>query len=59
MRLILGLDAASAGDVKFNGKQYRDHATPLHEVGAILEARSVHTGRTAYAHLLALAQTHG
>ena len=59
MRLILGLDAASAGDVKVNGKHYRDHATPLHEVGAILEARSVHTGRTAYAHLLALAQTHG
>ncbi len=59
MRLILGLDAPSAGDVKVNGKHYRDHATPLHEVGAILEARSVHTGRSAYAHLLALAQTHG
>jgi len=59
MRLILGLDAPSGGDVRVNGKHYRDHKTPLHEVGALLEARSVHTGRSAYNHLLALAQTHG
>jgi len=59
MRLILGLDAPTAGDVTVNGKHYRDHAGPLHEVGALLEARSVHTGRSAYNHLLALAQTHG
>ena len=59
MRLILGLDAPSSGDVTVNGKQYREHAAPLHEVGALLEARSVHTGRSAYNHLLALAQTHG
>jgi ABC-2 type transport system ATP-binding protein len=59
MRLILELDAPSAGDVAVNGKHYRDHAAPLHEVGALLEARSVHTGRSAYNHLLALAQTHG
>jgi ABC-2 type transport system ATP-binding protein len=59
MRLILGLDAPTDGDVTVNGKRYRDHAAPLHEVGALLEARSVHTGRSAYAHLLALAQTHG
>src|SRR4051812_36400407 len=59
MRLILGLDAPTAGDVKVNGRHYRDHAAPLHEVGALLEARSVHTGRSAYSHLLALAQTHG
>jgi ABC-2 type transport system ATP-binding protein len=59
MRLILGLDSATAGDVTVNGKHYRDHAAPLHEVGALLEARSVHTGRSAYNHLLALAQTHG
>ena len=57
MRLILGLDAPTAGDVTVNGKHYRDHASPLHEVGALLEARSVHTGRSAYNHLLALAQT--
>jgi ABC-2 type transport system ATP-binding protein len=59
MRLILELDAPSAGDVTVNGKHYRDHSAPLHEVGALLEARSVHTGRSAYNHLLALAQTHG
>ena len=59
MRLILGLDAPTAGDVLVNGKHYRDHSAPLHEVGALLEARSVHTGRSAYNHLLALAQTHG
>jgi ABC-2 type transport system ATP-binding protein len=59
MRLILGLDGPSAGDVTVNGKHYREHAAPLHEVGALLEARSVHTGRSAYNHLLALAQTHG
>jgi len=59
MRLILGLDAPTKGSVTVNGKQYRDHAAPLHEVGALLEARSVHPGRSARNHLLALAQTHG
>jgi ABC-2 type transport system ATP-binding protein len=59
MRLILGLDRPTAGTVTVNGKLYRDHQAPLHEVGALLEARSVHTGRSAYNHLLALAQTHG
>ncbi|HET8605629.1 MAG TPA: ATP-binding cassette domain-containing protein [Gaiellaceae bacterium] len=59
MRLILGLDRPTAGDVTVNGKHYRDHLAPLHEVGALLEARSVHTGRSAYNHLLSLAQTHG
>jgi ABC-2 type transport system ATP-binding protein len=59
MRLILGLDAPTSGDVTLNGKHYRDHKSPLHEAGALLEARSVHTGRSAYHHLLALAETHG
>jgi ABC-2 type transport system ATP-binding protein len=59
MRLILGLDRPSAGTVTVNGKPYAAHAAPLHEVGAMLEARSVHTGRSAFNHLLALAQTHG
>ena len=59
MRLILGLDAHSGGEVTVNGKRYAEHAAPLHEVGALLEARSMHTGRSAYNHLLALAQTHG
>ena len=59
MRLILGLDAPTRGDVTVNGRHYREHTAPLHEVGALLEARSVHTGRSAYHHLLGLAQTHG
>ena len=59
MRLILGLDAPTNGDVTVNGRHYREHHAPLHEVGALLEARSVHTGRSAYNHLLGLAQTHG
>ena len=59
MRLILGLDVPNSGTAIVNGKHYRDHLAPLHEVGALLEARSVHTGRSAYNHLLALAQTHG
>ena len=59
MRLILGLDAPNKGHALLNGKPYRYHRSPLHEAGALLEARSVHTGRSAYNHLLALAQTHG
>jgi ABC-2 type transport system ATP-binding protein len=59
MRLILGLDAPNQGSVTVAGKAYRDFSAPVHEVGALLEARSVHTGRSAYHHLLALAQTHG
>jgi ABC-2 type transport system ATP-binding protein len=59
MRLVLGLDAPTRGDVTLNGKHYRDHRAPLHEAGALLEARSIHTGRSAYYHLLSLAQTQG
>jgi ABC-2 type transport system ATP-binding protein len=59
MRLIVGLDAPTSGDVRIDGKHYRDLRAPLHEVGVLLEARSVHTGRSAANHLLALAETHG
>jgi ABC-2 type transport system ATP-binding protein len=59
MRLILGLDAPTAGTVVVDGRRYRDLPAPLHEVGALLEARAIHTGRSATNHLLALAQTHG
>jgi ABC-2 type transport system ATP-binding protein len=59
MRMILGLDAPTRGSVTVNGKPYREHAAPLREVGALLEARSVHPSRSAYHHLLALAQTSG
>ena len=59
MRLIVGLDAPTAGAVTVNGRRYADLSAPLHEVGLLLEARSVHGGRSAYNHLLALAHTHG
>jgi ABC-2 type transport system ATP-binding protein len=59
MRLILGLDRPTRGSVTVNGKPYAQHPAPLHEVGALLEARSIHTGRSARNHLRALAQTHG
>jgi ABC-2 type transport system ATP-binding protein len=59
MRIILGLDAPTSGTTTVNGKAYRDLAAPLHEIGAMLEARAIHTGRSAYNHLLAMAQTHG
>ncbi|HEY2697569.1 MAG TPA: ABC transporter ATP-binding protein [Pseudonocardiaceae bacterium] len=59
MRLILGLDAPTSGEVTVNGKRYAEHKAPLREVGALLEARAVHTGRSAYNHLLAQALTTG
>ena len=59
MRLILGLDAPTSGSVTVNGKPYQRLNAPLREVGALLEARSVHPGRSARNHLLAIAQTNG
>lgn len=59
MRMIVGLDAPTSGAVTVDGTRYRDLPAPLHRVGALLEARSIHPGRSAYNHLLALAQTHG
>ncbi|MGH2864114.1 MAG: ABC transporter ATP-binding protein, partial [Solirubrobacteraceae bacterium] len=59
MRLILGLDAPTEGSATVNGRPYRELKAPLREVGAMLEARAIHTGRSGYNHLLALAQTHG
>jgi ABC-2 type transport system ATP-binding protein len=59
MRLILGLDAPTRGSATVNGRPYRQHLAPLREVGALLEARSVHPGRSAYHHLLAIAETGG
>jgi ABC-2 type transport system ATP-binding protein len=55
MRLILGLDAPDAGQVRIGGRRYRDLRWPLREVGALLEARAFHPGRSARAHLHALA----
>jgi ABC-2 type transport system ATP-binding protein len=59
MRMILGLDTPTSGSVTVNGRPYREHTAPLHEVGALLDARSVHPGRSARNHLLAMAQTSG
>jgi ABC-2 type transport system ATP-binding protein len=59
MRLILGLDAPTSGSVTVNGMPFASSARPLHEVGALLEARAVHTGRSARNHLLAMAATTG
>jgi ABC-2 type transport system ATP-binding protein len=57
MRLILGLDYPDAGIVKIDGKQFASLANPMREVGALLDAKAVHGGRSAYNHLLCLAQT--
>ncbi len=59
MRTIIGLDRPTAGTVTVNGKRYSEHRDPMHEVGALLDAKAIHTGRTAYNHLLAMAATHG
>ncbi|MCU1476947.1 MAG: multidrug transporter ATP-binding protein [Subtercola sp.] len=59
MRMIVGLDRPTSGSVKINGKAYRESHAPLHEVGVLLDAKAVHSGRSAYSHLLALGATHG
>jgi ABC-2 type transport system ATP-binding protein len=59
MRMIIGLDAPTAGSVTVNGTRYATHAAPLRDVGALLEARAVHSGRSARNHLLAIATTCG
>ncbi|MFF7844586.1 ABC transporter ATP-binding protein [Streptomyces ossamyceticus] len=59
MRMVVGLDAPTAGSVTVNGTSYARHTAPLHEIGTLLEAKSVHPGRSALNHLLALAYTHG
>src|SRR5699024_12483496 len=59
MRMALGLDHPTSGSITVNGKPFAEHAAPLHEVGALLEAKAVHTGRSATNHLRGLAATHG
>jgi ABC-2 type transport system ATP-binding protein len=59
MRMIAGLDAPTSGRALVNGRRYADHSAPLTQVGLLLEARAIHTGRSARNHLLALAATHG
>lgn len=59
MRMLLGLDTPTRGRSTIGGRAYATHSAPLTEVGALLEARSIHPGRTAFHHLMALAHTHG
>lgn len=59
MRMIAGLDEPTAGTVRVNGGNYRSAKAPMAELGMLLEAGAVHTGRSARNHLLALAQTNG
>ena len=59
MRMIVGLDRPSSGRVLVNGQPYARHKAPLREVGALLDAKAVHTKRSAYNHLRAMAATHG
>jgi len=59
MRMILGLDAPTSGRVTVNGHPFRTAASPLSEVGALLDAKALHGGRKAYNHLLCLAQSNG
>jgi ABC-2 type transport system ATP-binding protein len=59
MRMILGLDRPERGLVTLGGRAYHDLDIPLQEVGALLDAKAVHPGRTAYNHLLSLARSNG
>ncbi|HEX9342661.1 MAG TPA: ATP-binding cassette domain-containing protein [Actinomycetota bacterium] len=59
MRMILGLDRPDAGSVRIGGRRYRELGWPLREVGGLLEARAFHPGRSARAHLAALAASNG
>jgi ABC-2 type transport system ATP-binding protein len=59
MRLILGLDHPTGGSVTVNGREFTRSVSPMREVGALLDAKAMHGGRSAYSHLLCLAQTNG
>jgi ABC-2 type transport system ATP-binding protein len=59
LRMVLGLDAPTGGSVTIDGRPYSTLRRPLFEVGAMLEAKAIHEGRTAYNHLLCLAQSNG
>jgi len=59
MRLLLGLDRPNSGTALINGHPYGTAKTPMREVGALLDAKDVHGGRTAHAHLMALCQANG
>src|SRR5215207_2075110 len=59
MRIILGLDRPNAGEVRIDGKHYRQLHDPLRVVGALLDAKWVHPNRSARSHLAWLAKSNG
>ncbi|MCG8964469.1 MULTISPECIES: ABC transporter ATP-binding protein [Streptomyces] len=59
MRMVLGLDRPTAGDVRIDGRRYDQLKDPLTYIGALLDAKAMHGGRSAYNHLLCLAQANG
>jgi ABC-2 type transport system ATP-binding protein len=59
LRMILGLDTPTGGTVTIGGTPYNQHRRPLYEVGALLDAKAIHGGRSAFNHLLSLAQSNG
>ncbi len=59
MRMILGLDSPTSGQVLVNGGRYGSRARPLHDVGALLDANAVHGGRSAFDHLFCIARSNG
>jgi ABC-2 type transport system ATP-binding protein len=59
LRMVLGLDSPTSGTVTIDGRPYPSLRRPLFEVGAMLEAKAIHEGRSAYSHLICLAQSNG
>lgn len=59
LRMLVGLDHPTSGSITVGGRRYADLPDPLRHVGLLIDAKGVHRGRSAHAHLLALAQTHG
>jgi ABC-2 type transport system ATP-binding protein len=59
MRMIIGLDRPDSGQITIDGRQYAQHRAPIHEVGALLDAKAVHPARSARNHLLAIGATTG
>ncbi|MER5781123.1 ATP-binding cassette domain-containing protein [Streptomyces mobaraensis] len=59
MRMMLDLDNPTSGTVRIDGRHYRELRDPLRTVGALLDAKAIHGGRSAYNHLLCLAQSNG
>src|SRR5580692_4211316 len=59
LRMVLGLDAPTGGSVTIDGRPYSSLHRPLFEIGAMLEAKAIHEGRTAYNHLVCLAESNG